>query len=88
MLVNRCVPLYYASRVKENLEQYAIEHGLDVEQLKSNGPYKEIYREAMVKWGEEMRAKDPTYFCRVFKWSRKDDKHPATRRSKCGFKFA
>ena len=27
--------------------------------------YKETYRKAMIVWGEEMRAKDPGYFCRL-----------------------
>ena len=27
--------------------------------------YKETYRRAMIAWGEEMRAKEPGYFCRL-----------------------
>ena len=27
--------------------------------------YKEMYRKAMIVWGEEMRKKDPGYFCRL-----------------------
>jgi phosphomevalonate kinase len=27
--------------------------------------YKETYRKAMIVWGEEMRTKDPGYFCRL-----------------------
>lgn len=27
--------------------------------------YKETHRKAMIVWGEEMRAKDPGYFCRL-----------------------
>lgn len=27
--------------------------------------YKETYRKAMIVWGEEMRHKDPGYFCRL-----------------------
>ena len=44
-------------------KQYAEEHGLDLERLVDATPYKESYRQAMIVWGEEMRAKDPGYFC-------------------------
>ena len=27
--------------------------------------YKELYRKSMIDWGEEMRHKDPGYFCRL-----------------------
>ena len=29
-----------------------------------SSPYKECHRQDMIKWGEEIRDKDPTYFCR------------------------
>lgn len=39
------------------------DHGLDLERLMDSSAYKETYRKAMIVWGEEMRAKDPGYFC-------------------------
>ena len=44
---------------------YAEEHGLDYQELLSDGPYKEKYRAAMVKWGEEKRKADPGFFARL-----------------------
>jgi len=41
---------------------FAREHGLDYEALLTAGPYKEKYRESMVKWGEEKRKSDAGYF--------------------------
>ncbi|XP_076824653.1 phosphomevalonate kinase-like isoform X1 [Clavelina lepadiformis] len=46
-------------------QQYAQEHGLDFQSLLSSGPYKEIYRDDMIKWGETRRNRDPGYFCRL-----------------------
>ena len=44
-------------------KQYAKENGLDFEKLMSSGKYKEIHRKKMILWGEEVRNKDPGYFC-------------------------
>jgi len=44
---------------------YAEEHGLDYQELLSDGPYKEKYRASMVKWGEEKRKADPGFFARL-----------------------
>ena len=41
---------------------FAREHGLDYAALLTAGPYKEKYRESMVKWGEEKRRSDTGYF--------------------------
>ena len=41
------------------------DHSLDLERLMDSSAYKETYRKAMIVWGEEMRAKDPGYFCRL-----------------------
>uniref|UniRef100_A0A0M3I3F7 Phosphomevalonate kinase n=1 Tax=Ascaris lumbricoides TaxID=6252 RepID=A0A0M3I3F7_ASCLU len=46
-------------------EEYAMLNNLDAELLKSDATYKEIYRQKMVEWGENIRRKDPTYFCRA-----------------------
>lgn len=46
-------------------QQYAQEHGLDLDQLLGPGPYKEQYRADMIQWGETRRTQDPGYFCRL-----------------------
>ncbi|XP_030606703.1 phosphomevalonate kinase [Archocentrus centrarchus] len=46
-------------------EQYAQEHGLDLDQLMGPGPYKERYRADMIRWGEACRHQDPGFFCRL-----------------------
>ncbi|KAM9851945.1 phosphomevalonate kinase isoform 1-T2 [Aulostomus maculatus] len=46
-------------------QQYAQEHGLDLEQLLGPGPYKEQYRADMIRWGEGRRRQDPGFFCRL-----------------------
>jgi len=37
---------------------------LDVDELLSDGIYKENYRAEMILWGEQQRLKDPTLFCK------------------------
>uniref|UniRef100_A0A670YJ89 Phosphomevalonate kinase n=1 Tax=Pseudonaja textilis TaxID=8673 RepID=A0A670YJ89_PSETE len=46
-------------------EQYAKEHGLDFQRLLDATDYKELYREDMIRWGEERRQSDPGFFCRI-----------------------
>ncbi|XP_077177960.1 phosphomevalonate kinase [Paroedura picta] len=46
-------------------EQYAKEHGLDFGRLLDASNYKEMYREDMIRWGEEKRRTDPGFFCRI-----------------------
>ncbi|XP_069032635.1 phosphomevalonate kinase-like isoform X2 [Embiotoca jacksoni] len=46
-------------------QQYAQEHGLDLDQLLGPGPYKEQYRADMIRWGETRRNQDPGFFCRL-----------------------
>uniref|UniRef100_A0ACB8G7B3 Uncharacterized protein n=1 Tax=Sphaerodactylus townsendi TaxID=933632 RepID=A0ACB8G7B3_9SAUR len=41
------------------------EHGLDFERLLDASNYKEMYREDMIRWGEEKRQIDPGFFCRI-----------------------
>lgn len=53
-------------RISEPLKgAYAENHKLDIKQLMSPGVYKEKYRLAMIKWSDEIREKDPGYFCRL-----------------------
>ncbi|KAG7218832.1 hypothetical protein INR49_019674 [Caranx melampygus] len=46
-------------------QQYAQEHGLDLDQLLGSGLYKEQYRADMIRWGESRRRQDPGFFCRL-----------------------
>ncbi|XP_055648429.1 phosphomevalonate kinase isoform X1 [Falco peregrinus] len=46
-------------------EQYAKEHGLDFQRLLDASAYKELYRQDMIRWGEERRHADPGFFCRM-----------------------
>ncbi|XP_042371048.1 phosphomevalonate kinase [Plectropomus leopardus] len=46
-------------------QQYAQEHGLDLDQLLGPGVYKEQYRADMIRWGETRRRQDPGFFCRL-----------------------
>ncbi|KAL2295595.1 hypothetical protein Nmel_018708 [Mimus melanotis] len=46
-------------------EQYAKEHGLDFQRLLDASIYKEMFRQDMIRWGEEKRRTDPGFFCRA-----------------------
>ncbi|KAF0022384.1 hypothetical protein F2P81_025381 [Scophthalmus maximus] len=46
-------------------QQYAQEHGLDLDLLLGTGLYKEQYRADMIRWGETRRRQDPGFFCRL-----------------------
>ncbi|KAM4580119.1 phosphomevalonate kinase [Odontesthes bonariensis] len=46
-------------------QRYAVEHGLDLDQLLGPGPYKERYRADMIRWGEARRSQDPGFFCHL-----------------------
>lgn len=59
---SRCSILRLSFPLKK---QYAEEHGLEFERLLDSSPYKELYRADMIKWGEEMRNKDPYIFIRA-----------------------
>nr|CAG4649766.1 EOG090X0FYC [Scapholeberis mucronata] len=50
--------------------------GLDLDQLLSDGPYKENYRAEMILWGEQKRATDPGFFCRSAIQLFNGDKYP------------
>jgi phosphomevalonate kinase len=45
-------------------EEYAQLYKLDAEKLKFDYEYKELVRKSMVEFGEQVRAKDSSYFCR------------------------
>ncbi|XP_034021199.1 phosphomevalonate kinase [Thalassophryne amazonica] len=52
-------------RLSEPLkQQYAEEHGLDLNLLLGSGSYKEQFRADMIQWGEARRREDPGFFCR------------------------
>ncbi|VDP14819.1 unnamed protein product [Heligmosomoides polygyrus] len=44
---------------------YANDHGLVYSELVSDGPYKEIHRSNMIRWGESIRDAQPDFFCRA-----------------------
>ena len=46
-------------------EIYAKENELDYKELLNCSGYKEIHRAKMIKWGEDKRNQDPSYFCRL-----------------------
>ena len=41
------------------------DHALDLQRLLDASEYKEAYRKDMISWGEEVRQRDPAYFCRL-----------------------
>ncbi|NXO66999.1 PMVK kinase, partial [Phainopepla nitens] len=41
------------------------EHGLDFQRLLDASAYKEVFRQDMIRWGEEKRRADPGFFCRA-----------------------
>ncbi|NXK14672.1 PMVK kinase, partial [Herpetotheres cachinnans] len=41
------------------------EHGLDFQRLLDASAYKEMYRQDMIRWGEERRRANPGFFCRM-----------------------
>jgi len=45
--------------------EYARQNGLDFDRLLDSTNYKEFYRQDMIRWGEEKRNADPSYFCRL-----------------------
>ncbi|XP_004693831.1 PREDICTED: phosphomevalonate kinase [Condylura cristata] len=56
-----CATLRLSGPLKE---QFAQEHGLNLQRLLDASAYKENYRKDMIRWGEEMRQADPGFFCR------------------------
>ncbi|XP_037927357.1 probable phosphomevalonate kinase [Teleopsis dalmanni] len=53
-------------RISEPIKsEWAKKRNLNLEELLSDGPYKEQYRKEMIVWSDEMREKDYGYFCRA-----------------------
>ncbi|KAK5979302.1 Phosphomevalonate kinase [Trichostrongylus colubriformis] len=57
------VSIYGVSHILKAL--YAEDHGLNYSELVSDGPYKEIHRSNMIRWGEGVRSEQPDFFCRA-----------------------
>lgn len=53
--------------------EFAINNNLNYKELLTSSEYKEKYREAMIKFGEEKRAENPAYFCCKIKFKNLDD---------------
>lgn len=51
-------------RISEPIKShFAKSCGLDLKNLLSDGPYKELYRKDMINWSDRMRADNPDVFC-------------------------
>lgn len=59
---NRCEIIRLSGPLKY---EYARQHGLEFDRLLDSTTYKELYRQDMIRWGEEKRRADPTYFCKL-----------------------
>ncbi|XP_050300752.1 phosphomevalonate kinase [Anthonomus grandis grandis] len=59
---NKCCVIRISAPIKKS---YAENHNLDFNELLSDSPYKETYRLDMINWSEEVRKKDPGFFCKV-----------------------
>ncbi|KAK0410093.1 hypothetical protein QR680_004939 [Steinernema hermaphroditum] len=46
-------------------DEFAEIEKVDKEELRTDGPFKEVYRKHMVEFGERKRNEDPSYFCRA-----------------------
>lgn len=57
-------------------KEYADENKLDFSRLLDASEYKENFRAAMVRWGEQKRNEDPGFFCRLAINEYKGEKHP------------
>ncbi|KAJ8918913.1 hypothetical protein NQ315_016815 [Exocentrus adspersus] len=62
ILVDKCTIVRISAPLKSC---YAQTHALDLKELMSDGPYKEKYRLDMINWSDEVRKKDPGYFCKA-----------------------
>lgn len=53
-------------RISEPIKStWAVEKGLDLTKLLSDGDYKEQYRKEMIEWSDEMRKRDYGIFCKA-----------------------
>lgn len=59
---NRCDIIRLSGPLKY---EYARQHGLEFDRLLDSTTYKELYRQDMIRWGEEKRRANPTYFCKL-----------------------
>lgn len=57
-------------------KEYADENKLDFSRLLDASEYKENFRAAMVRWGEQKRNEDPGFFCRLAINEYQGEKHP------------
>ncbi|KAK9891078.1 hypothetical protein WA026_013401 [Henosepilachna vigintioctopunctata] len=57
-----CTVLRISEPIKKH---YAEKCGVNFKELLGDGPFKEKYRKEMIVWGEQIRAEDPGYFCRL-----------------------
>ncbi|CAH0553452.1 unnamed protein product [Brassicogethes aeneus] len=62
ILEEKCTIIRISGPLKSH---YAKEHNLNLTELMSNGIYKEKYRLDMINWSDEVREKDPGYFCKA-----------------------
>lgn len=44
---------------------FAQEKGLNLTELLSDGPFKEIYRKDMINWSDGVRQHEPGFFCKT-----------------------
>lgn len=52
-------------RISEPIKStWAQKLNLDIQELLSDGPYKEKFRKDMIEWSDEIRKEDPGFFCR------------------------
>lgn len=54
-----------SAHVKRCVYLFIKEHNLDFDRLLDASEYKEKYRMDMIRWGEERRTEDPSFFCRL-----------------------
>lgn len=59
---DKCVTIRLSGPLKH---EYARQNGLDFHRLLDSSTYKERYRQDMIRWGEEKRIVDPSFFCRL-----------------------
>ncbi|XP_050420259.1 phosphomevalonate kinase [Adelges cooleyi] len=60
--LEKCVIIRLSGPIKKH---WAQAKSLQFDELLSDGQMKEQYRKAMIDWSDEIRSKDPSYFCRL-----------------------
>lgn len=56
---DKCVTIRLSGPLKH---EYARQNGLDFHRLLDSSTYKERFRQDMIRWGEEKRIVDPSFF--------------------------